>query len=131
MEHACNTLAKNDLLCGSLSQAEYDKTFLYPLATIVLYENEITYHFSSTRLNGITTERKYHSTTGEMLEKTRIIWESLGRPNAEDDNRKTFLRSMPNITCTRLGDGKISILQMREKFRDYRWLHFQIFVGRR
>ena len=26
---------------------------------------------------------------------------------------------MPNITGTRLGDGKISILQMREKFRDY------------
>ena len=26
---------------------------------------------------------------------------------------------MPNITGTMLGDGKISILQMREKFRDY------------
>ena len=61
---------------------------MYRPATIVLYENEITDLFSSTRLNDITTERKYHSTTGEMLEKARILWESLGRPNAEDDNRK-------------------------------------------
>ena len=118
MEHACNTLAKNDLLCGSFSQAEYDKTFLYRPATIVLYDNEITYIFSSIRLNDITTERKYHSTTGEMLEKTIILWKSLGRPNAEDDNRKKFLRSMPSITCTRLGDSNISILQMREIFCD-------------
>jgi hypothetical protein len=53
-----------------------------------------------------------------MLEKARILWKSLGRPNAEDENRKKFLRSMPSITSTRLGDGKISILQMREKFRE-------------
>ena len=70
-------------------------------------------------MNDITTERKYHSTTGEILEKTRILWESLGRPNAEDKNHKKFLQSMPSITSTRLGDGKISILQIREKFRDY------------
>ena len=88
MKHACNTLVKNDLLCGSFSQAEYDKTFVYRPATIVLYENDITYIFLCTRLNDITIERKYHSTTGEMLEKARILWENLGRPNAEDDNRK-------------------------------------------
>ena len=98
----------------------------------MLYDNEITYLFSSTRLNDITTERKYHSTMGEMLEKTRILWNSLGRPNVEDENRKKFLRSMPNITGTRLGDGKISILQMRENFVIiHPWLHFQIIVGRR
>jgi hypothetical protein len=32
------------------------------------------------------------------------------------------LRSMPNITSIRLGDSKISILQMREKFRDYTFM---------
>jgi hypothetical protein len=63
VEHACNILAKNDLLCGSFSQGDYDKIFLYRPATIVLYDNEITYIFSSTRLNDITTKRKYHSTT--------------------------------------------------------------------
>ena len=45
-----------------------------------------------------------------MLKKTRILWKSLGRPNAEDDNHKKFLRFMPSITGTRLGDGKILIL---------------------
>ena len=83
-------------------------------------------------MNDIKTERKYHSTTGEMLEKTRILWESLGRPNAEDKNRKKFLRPMPSITGTMLGDGKISILQMREKFRGYTSMAtLQILVGRR
>ena len=47
---------------------------------------------------------------GEMLEKARILRESLGRPNVEDENRKKFLYSMPYITSTRLGDGKILIL---------------------
>jgi hypothetical protein len=31
--------------CGSFSQADYDKIFLCPPATIVLYDNEITYFF--------------------------------------------------------------------------------------
>ena len=119
VQHACNVLAKNDLLVGKISQEDYNKIFARRPATIVLHDNEITYLFSSTRLNDITTERKYHSTTGEMLEKARILWESLGRPSAENENRKKFLRSMPSITSTRMGDGKISIIQMREKFRDY------------
>ena len=64
VEYACNILAKNDFLCGSLSQADYDKIFLCRPATIMLYDNKITCLFSSTRLNDITTEKKYHSTTG-------------------------------------------------------------------
>ena len=63
---------------------------------------------------------------GEMLEKTRILWKSLGRPNAEDDNRKIFLRSMPSIMGTRLKDGKISILQMRE----ISWLYIHGYTSR-
>ena len=55
VEYACNILAKNDFLYKSLSQADYDKIFLCQLATIVLYDNEITYFFLSTRLNDITT----------------------------------------------------------------------------
>ena len=43
-------------LCGSLSQADYDKIFLCPPSTIVFCDNKITYLFSSTRLNDITTE---------------------------------------------------------------------------
>ena len=67
-----------------------------------------------------------------MLEKTRIFWESLRHPNAEDEKRKTFLRSMPSITGTRLGDGKILILQMREIFCNYTFMTiFQIHVGKR
>ena len=46
VEHVCNILAKNDLLCRSLSQANFDKIFLYQRATIVLYDNEITFFFS-------------------------------------------------------------------------------------
>ena len=57
-----------------------------------------------------------------MLEKTRILWENLGQPNTEDMNCKKFLRCIPNITGIRLGDGKISILQMREKFRDFTFM---------
>ena len=64
-------------------------------------------------MNDIITEWKYHDTTGEMLEKTIILWESLGRPNVEDENRKKKLRYMPSFTGIRLGDGKISVLQMR------------------
>ena len=84
-----------------------------------MYDNEITFFFSSTRLNDITKERKNHNTTGEMLEKTRMLWKNFGRPNAEDDNRKKFFCYMQSITGTRLGDDKILIMQMREKFRDY------------
>ena len=54
-----------------------------------------------------------------MLEKTRILWKSLSRPNAEDENRKRNLHFIPSITDTRLGDGKILILQIKEMFRDY------------
>lgn len=57
-----------------------------------------------------------------MLEKTRILWVNLGRLNVEDENRKNCVRSMPNITRTRLGDGKISSLQMRGKNRDYTFM---------
>ena len=32
-----------------------------------------------------------------MLEKTRILWESFGRPNAEDENCTICLRSMPTL----------------------------------
>ena len=39
-------------------------------------------------MNDIITEWKYHDATGEMLEKTIILWESLGRPNFEDENCK-------------------------------------------
>ena len=65
VEHTCNILANNDLLCGSLSQANYDKIYLCRPTTIVLYDNKIT----STILNDITIESKYYSTTGKMLEK--------------------------------------------------------------
>ena len=79
MEHACNILTKSDILYESFSQADYDKIFLYRSATIVLYDNEITFFFSSTKLNKIIIEKKYRSITGEMLQKTRILWESFGR----------------------------------------------------
>ena len=117
--HACGVLARQDLLDGSLSQDEYDKVFARRPATLVLYDDNITYLFSSTRLNDITTNRKYHSTTGEMLEKARIIWDNLGRPSAEDDKRKNFLRCMPGITSQRLGEGETSHKDMRIRFRDY------------
>ena len=45
-----------------------------------------------------------------MLKKARILWESFGRPNIEDEKYFKKIRSMPSITCIRLGDGKISIL---------------------
>ena len=45
VEYACNILAKNDFLCRSFSQADYDNIFLCRPATIVLYNNEITFFF--------------------------------------------------------------------------------------
>ncbi len=61
---------------------------MYQPATIMLYDNEIKYIFSLTKLNDITTEKHCHSTTWEMFKRTKILWESLGRPNAQDKNRK-------------------------------------------
>ena len=61
----------------------------------MLYGNKNAYLFSSTRLNYVTTKKKHHSITSEILEKVRILWKTLSGAFAKDDNHKIFLDSIP------------------------------------
>jgi hypothetical protein len=71
---ACQVLAEKDLALGQLSQQQFDKLFVKRPAVVVAYNEEWKYIIVSFKKNDENTERKYHSTIEETLEKARAVW---------------------------------------------------------
>ena len=68
-QHACNILAKNDIYVDRFFKQNMVRHFCIDPQQLCCMTMRLQIFFLSTRLNDITTEMKYHSTTGEMLEK--------------------------------------------------------------
>lgn len=127
---------KRDDTSKSLSDEDYDNKFSRHPAMLVLYDGNIIYLFSSTKLNDIATNMEYHSIIDEMLEKARLPLDCLGCSNADDNKWKNRLHCLLRITSQRLSVGETSYKDMRIEFCDYVslmivlatcWVHFQKF----
>jgi hypothetical protein len=51
IQHACNVLAREDVLAGKLSKDEYETIFIKRPTVVVVYNDEICYGVQSLKLN--------------------------------------------------------------------------------
>lgn len=89
---ACK-LALEERENGTMTEAEYVKTFQQREAQFVVYDDPRFYIDKSVRINAAVWERTHYTTVEEDLRKLRQIWKLYGRPDSsvrEDDARRGF-----------------------------------------